>query len=210
MTKRIEDIWQQGMRDDDSELLVYTRRKESDSHDLLQQLRNKYLANSKWMGFGAILSFCILPLLGFFILAFALGFTFLGVYLLSKAQIKELSTLDKALPCYEYLVAYRAYLQQAKTLYGKLYQVVYPTLYAALLVEFLSTDGGAYFMKELIAQGTPTLFNLPIEVLIFSVISTGIVAISAKALYFKEVKVFYGKEFAKLDALIAQLQQREA
>ncbi|WP_462159065.1 hypothetical protein [Pseudoalteromonas sp. GB56] len=206
MTKSIEEIWQQASYEEQSTLSEYLHRKESESQDLLHQLCIKYQLNNKWMGLGAILSFCLLPLFGMFYLALALGFTFFGVFLLGRAQIKELSELDKAMSCYDYLQGYRAYMERAKRHYGNIYRVIYPGLYVALLVEFFSSTGGVYFLNDLIADGSPVYIGLPLEVLIFGGISTLLIAVSARALYLKEVNVFYGSELRKLDALIDELK----
>lgn len=205
MTININELWQQ-QTINNADLEKYLHRKESESNDLLMQLANKYQANIKWIGIGALLSMIVFPLLELYYMGAALTLTFVSVYIISNKRLNALHLIDKNQSCLAYLTDYRQYLRQSQQFYGKLYQFVYPLLFVSALGQFFTGEVGEYFLLSFTDDNDAMVFGVPVLVACYSLLATGLIAISAKALYNKEVEHIYGQDFSKLDGLISELE----
>lgn len=205
MTININELWQQ-QTINNADLEKYLHRKESESNDLLMQLANKYQANIKWIGIGALLSMIVFPLLELYYMGAALTLTFVSVYIISNKRLNALHLIDKNQSCLAYLTDYRQYLRQSQQFYGKLYQFIYPLLFVSALGQFFTGEVGEYFLLSFTDGNDAMVFGVPVLVACYSLLATGLIAISAKALYNKEVEHIYGQDFSKLDGLISELE----
>lgn len=208
MEKSIEAIWKEGFLKQDSLVApkindLYNQK----SSDIVDQMTRMYRINLQ-----AILTFAAVA----FIASLALGIPYSGIAFCSlliwlvipgKKHLKNLQQIDKNVSSYQYLVDFRNWREKMIAHYSKIYTFFYPALFLIMVVGAWSNLSEP--IQAILARypETELVFGLPLWGISAVVVITCMLAFSAGAIFRLDLNLVYGKVFAKLDEIIAEMEE---
>jgi hypothetical protein len=210
MTKSIEAMWKDGFVSE-AHLTVpkvndlYNRK----SQNIVDKLKDMFDINIK-----AIMGGCVIML----IMMSLIGAPFLGLYILclllpliiiSKKELKKSVNLSKGQSSYDYLMSFNNWLKSSIETYSFYYKIFYPLFFLGMAVQgIVSKEGGK--LIAILVEKVPTdiiLLGLPYYLIVSIAIITLILARYAEAIYHFDLNIIYGRQFKKLDELIADMEE---
>ena len=210
MTKSIEAMWKDGFVNEANLTApkindLYNRK----SENMVDKLLKMFDLNIK-----AIIGGCVIML----VMMSLLGAPFLGLYIcclispliiISKKELKKTVNLSKGQSSYDYLVSFNNWLQSSIDTYSGYYKIFYPLFFLGMAVQGLVSITGRELIAELL-EIFPTdimLLGQPYYVIAALVLLTLIGAKYGDAIYRADLNIIYGRQFKKLDELIADMEE---
>lgn len=208
MKKSIEAIWKEGFLQQDALVApkindLYNQK----SSDIVDKMTRMYKINLQ-----AILAFVAVALIA----SFALGIPYSGIAFCSlliglvipgKKHLKTLQQIDKNVSSYQYLIDFRNWREKMIAHYRKIYTFFYPALFLIMVVSAWSNLSEP--IQAILARypGIELVFGLPLWGISAVVVITCLLAFSAGAIFRFDLHLVYGKVFAKLDEIIADMEE---
>lgn len=209
MTKSIETIWQQGFIDEKALVApkindLYNQK----SQNIVDKLQQTFRWNNVGIAIGAFAVLVILSAFGMPILAMFIAALLLTLVWFGKNQLTELERMDKNVSSYQYIKSFDTWLKSVIAQYTRIYQFVYPALFLACIAQFGFSEIGLSIIHgfQVDFPSVPVIFGVPI------VFSGGVLFIAfllsyfASAIYQLDMKPIYGREFKKLEEIIADME----
>ena len=210
MAKSIESIWKDGFLNE-SQLIapkindLYSRK----SQNTVDKLHKMFAIN-----INAII-ICSLIML---ILMSLIGAPYLGLYIcclltplvfIAKKELHKSINLSKGQSSYDYLINFDKWLKEAISTYATYYRFFYPLFFIGMAVQGIVTKAGGKIIALLLEKFPTELFFLgqPYYIVVAITLLTMIVALSSNALYRFDLNLVYGRQFKKLDELIADMEE---
>jgi hypothetical protein len=210
MTKSIEAMWKDGFVNE-AQLTapkvndLYNRK----SQNIVDKLKNMFEINIK-----AIMGGCVIML----IMMSLIGAPFLGLYILclilpliiiSKKELKKSVDLSKGQSSYDYLMSFNNWLKDSIETYSSYYKIFYPLFFLGMAVQGIVSKAGGKLIAMLVEK-LPTdiiILGLPYYLIVAIVLVTLFFARYAEAIYHLDLNIIYGRQFKKLDELIADMEE---
>jgi hypothetical protein len=209
MSKSIEAMWKQGFVSE-GELSapkvndLYNRK----SQNIVDKLQNMFAVNIKAIVIGALVMLVVMSLI---------GAPWLGVYicalltplvLIAKKELTKSHNLSKGQSSLEYLESFDTWLKDSINTYSKYYRFFYPLFYIGMVTQGLASNAGGKVMSLLLKYYPTEYVFLDIPGYIWAVITLLFLVIVrySEALYRLDLDIIYGRQFKKLDELIADMR----
>lgn len=207
--KPIEAAWKEAFMKTDELVApkvvdLYNRK----STHIIDKLERMFRVNIKSIGLAAVALpvICIpfgLPIvgIGLCILLGILVFT-------SRQELSRLEACSKSDSSYEYLKAFAAWRKAVMQRYTRIYRIMYPLILLTVAGGFWFSKHGATIEQEML-KVDPTLtfvLGMPAVVLFAMLGLAALISLFAGPLYRLDVNIVYGRQFAKLDEIIADME----
>lgn len=210
MTKSIEAMWKEGFVNE-AQLTApkindfYNRK----SENMVDKLKSMFDMNIKAIMVGCVIMFVIMSLI---------GAPFLGLYIcclisplifISKKELEKTVNLSKGQSSYDYLVNFNNWLQSSIDTYSGYYKLFYPLFFLGMAIQAVVSKAGGKVIA-LLVENIPTdimLFGLPYYLIVAIAIVTLFFARYAEAIYRWDLSIVYGRQFKKLEELIADMEE---
>ncbi|WP_042146130.1 MULTISPECIES: hypothetical protein [unclassified Pseudoalteromonas] len=210
MTKSIETIWKNGFVNEPSLTApkinnLYDRK----SQNIVDKLRNMFSQNLKAIVLGSIFVLIMMSINGLPFLGIYLFCLMLPLMFIAKRELNKSVNLSKGQSSYDYIMNFNNWLNSSMAAYAQYYKVFYPLLFIGLAVQGIVSEDGSRLIAQLL-EAFPTdiiILGLPYYLLIGLIIVTLIVARFAEALYRFDLNIIYGRQFKKLEELIADMEE---
>jgi hypothetical protein len=210
MTKSIEAMWKEGFVNE-AQLTApkindfYNRK----SENMVDKLKSMFDMNIKAIMVGCVIMFVIMSLI---------GAPFLGLYIcclisplifISKKELEKTVNLSKGQSSYDYLVNFNNWLQSSIDTYSGYYKLFYPLFFLGMAIQAVVSKAGGKVIA-LLVENIPTdimLLGLPYYLIVAIAIVTLFFARYAEAIYRWDLSIVYGRQFKKLEELIADMEE---
>ena len=209
MDKSIEAIWQRGFIDQ-AELSalkindLYNRK----SQNIVDKMQQMFAINIKGIVIGALIYLAILTALGTPFLGLFVCLLLAPIVIIAKRELKNSLNLSKGESSYEYLTAFKLWLDNSFEVYGNYYKAFYPLFFLATVIQGLVTETGVELTAKLV-QSYPTeltFFAVPYYILVPIAVISLLLWRFAKAIYLWDLNLIYGRKIKKLNELIADME----
>ncbi len=209
MERSIETIWREGFLDE--KLLVAP--KVNDIYDrkskmIVGRLKRMFSANLIFLVGAAIALVIVFPLIDLPIIGISLAVMLIGLVIPGRRYLKDINALDITKDSYHYLLEFQKWRLRKIAAYTKIYKIFYPVFFLVVMTEVYFNE----MVQDLMIQskaGNPdlmTLFMVPYPAVIGIAIITGILYLAGGALYRFDLKIVYGREFARLDETLEDMK----
>ena len=210
MNTSIEKIWKDGFMDNNAMIApkindLYNKK----SKNIVDKMKMMF----KWNLIGiTIMAFIVLivtsvqgiPFLGMFIFGLLMGTVIRG-----KKELTTLALLDKNVSSYQYLKSFDSWLKDLMDGYAKLYSFLYPALFLGIMLQLRLSGIGIEaisgfvnaFPQTLMILATPMVLLIPIAVIAW------LLYYFAAPIYKADMYTIYGRAMAKLDEIIADMEE---
>lgn len=147
-----------------------------------------------------------------------IGAPFLGLYIvcllfpliiIAKKELKKTVNLSKGQSSYDYLMSFDRWLKSSIEAYSRYYKIFYPLLFLGMAIQGLVSKAGGE-LTTLLVKALPTdiiILGQPYYIMVLLVLGTLILVKYAEALYRLDLNIVYGRQFKKLDELIADMEE---
>jgi len=209
MKQSIEAIWQQGFIDEKALIAprindLYNQK----SQNVVDKLQQTFRWNNIGITIGAFAVLVVMSAFGMPILAMFIAAILFAIAWLGKNQLAKLECMDKNVSSYQYIKSFDTWLKNLIAQYTRIYQFVYPALFLACIAQFGFSEIGLSIIHgfQVDFPNIPVLFGVPI------VFSGGVLFVAfllsyfASAIYQLDMKPIYGREFKKLEEIIADME----
>jgi len=210
MTKSIETIWKNGFVNEPSLSApkinnLYDRK----SQNMVDKLRNMFSLNLKAIVGGSIFMLVMMIITGLPFLGLYLFCLMLPLIYIAKKELNKSVNLSKGQSSYDYIMNFNNWLNSSMAAYAQYYKVFYPMLFIGMAIQGIVSEDGSRVISQLL-EAFPTdiiILGQPYYLLISLVTVTLIVARFAEALYRLELNIVYGRQFKKLEELMADMEE---
>jgi hypothetical protein len=210
MTKSIEAMWKDGFVKEAHLTApkvndLYNRK----SENIVDKLRNMFDMNIKAIMGGSLIMLIMMSLAGAPFLGLYICGLVLPIIILAKKELKKSVNLSKGQNSYDYLMSFNNWLKDSMSVYSSYYKIFYPLLFLGMAVQGLvSITGGELIVELLEIFPTDTLLlGQPYYVIAALALLTLIGAKYGDAIYRADLNIIYGRQFKKLDELIADMEE---
>ena len=209
-SKTIESMWQNGFLNEKEIIApkvndLYNRK----SQNIVDKLQHMFKININAIIGGCLVLLVVFGLIGAFWLAVYMCLLLTPLILIARKELDKSLNLSKGLSSYEYLTNFNNWLKESIKTYEAYYQWFYPLLVIGMAVQALSSKLGGELITFLLNK-FPTewvVAGVPYYILIVMAVLTLIAAKGAKALYRWDLNMVYGKQFNRLEELIADMEE---
>ncbi|KMT67019.1 hypothetical protein [Catenovulum maritimum] len=209
MSKSIEAMWKDGFIKETQLVApkindLYNRK----SQNIVDKLQHMFALNIKAIIVGSLLMLLMFSLIGAPWLGVYICVLLIPLVIIAKKELRKSLQLSKGLSSYDYIMSFNTWLQDSIAVYGRYYRVFYPMLFIGMAVQGIVSEAGRK-MIGLLVSAWPTDFlilGVPYYLLLTIALIILVVARSADALYKLDLNIVYGRQFKKLDELIADMQ----
>lgn len=210
MSKSLELMWKEGFVSE-TQLSVpkindlYNRK----SQNIVDKLQDMFAKNIKALLIGSA---------GMLIVMSLIGAPFLGIYIccllaplifIAKKEHKKSVNLSKGQSSYDYLISFDDWLKSSIQVYARYYKIFYPMFFLGMATQgVLSKAGGKVI--ALIVEKVPTelyILGQPYYILIGLGLITMLGFKYSDAIYKWDLNIVYGRQFKKLNELIADMEE---
>ena len=210
MTKSIETIWKNGFVNEPSLTApkinnLYDRK----SQNIVDKLQNMFSQNLKAIVLGSIFVLIVMSINGLPFLGLYLFCLMLPLMFIAKRELNKSVNLSKGQSSYDYLVSFNNWLQSSIDTYSGYYKIFYPMFFLGMAVQAVVSKAGGKVIA-LIVENVPTdiiLLGLPYYLIVAIAIATLFFARYAEAIYQWDLNIVYGRQFKKLEELIADMEE---
>jgi len=210
MTKSIETIWKNGFVNEPSLSApkinnLYDRK----SQNMVDKLRNMFSLNLKAIVGGSIFMLVMMIITGLPFLGLYLFCLMLPLIYIAKKELNKSVNLSKGQSSYDYIMNFNNWLNSSMAAYAQYYKVFYPMLFIGMAIQGIVSEDGSRVISQLL-EAFPTdiiILGQPYYLLISLVTVTLIVARFAEALYRLDLNIVYGRQFKKLEELMADMEE---
>ena len=182
------------------------------SKHIVDKLKRMFEVNLISIVVGALLILVVSIFLEAFLAGAALCLQLLLLVFLGKKELNDLNQIDKGASSYDYLKAFDSWIKKVISTYTKVYRVLYPGMFLTFVIGFwFSSVAGP--MREAFMMRFPDsgmLLGMPVPGVIGALVFAGLLALFAGKLYQLDMNIVYGREFNKLDDIIADMETLRA
>ena len=210
MDKSIESIWKEGFAKESNITApkindLYNRK----SANIVDKLQEMFAVNIKAIIGGSVFILILMSMIGAPFLGLYMCLLVIPLIVIAKKELTKSFQLSKGVSSYEYLTNFNSWLQSSIKTYGQYYQYAYPLLFIGMVTQAIVSNAGQRMMAfivervptEYILFGVPYYFWLPI------VLITLLLVKYADAIYKFDLNLVYGKQFKRLEELIADMEE---
>ena len=210
MTKSIEAMWKEGFVNE-AQLTApkindfYNRK----SENMVDKLKSMFDMNIKAIMVGCVIMFVIMSLIGAPFLGLYICCLILPLIFISKKELEKTVNLSKGQSSYDYLVNFNNWLQSSIDTYSGYYKLFYPLFFLGMAIQAVVSKAGGKVIA-LLVENIPTdimLLGLPYYLIVAIAIVTLFFARYAEAIYRWDLSIVYGRQFKKLEELIADMEE---
>jgi hypothetical protein len=210
MKQPIENIWKEGFVDKESltapELHdLYNQQTQS----IVDKMQRMFDVNLKAIVGGAAI---------FLVVSFVLNFPLFGLYasallimlvVVGKEEAKKLEQADKNVSSYEYLKTFDGWLKSVIARYTRLYTFFYPALFVGIMFSIRASEAAQHLIDGVMTKfpDITLVMGTPLSVWVVSAAITGLLILSAPALYRWDMYFIYGRVIKKLESLLADMEE---
>jgi len=214
MEKSIENIWKDGFLKSDKLIApqidnLYSQK----SIHIIDKFTRMFRIN-----LNAIVAFAFV----FLVITYFVGIPITGaiffialmiLFAFNKKLLKGLEKLDKGDSSYEYLKSFNLWIKKHKEINKKVYTLLYPIIFLALIVGFWFKDakglplGERLVTKILIGfPDTYLVYGIPLIGIVIVLFIMGLLAFFGGRLFQWDLNVIYGRVFKKLELLMTDIE----
>ncbi|BBN82203.1 hypothetical protein PA25_21880 [Pseudoalteromonas sp. A25] len=213
MSKSIEQMWKQGFVSE-GELSapkvndLYNRK----SQNIVDKLQNMFAVNIKAIAIGALIMLVAMSLIGIPWLGLYICLLLAPLIQIAKRELDKSYNLSKGQSSLEYLESFDAWLKQSISNYSKYYQFFYPLFYIGMVAQGLASQSGGKVMSLLLTKYPTDYVFLDIPGYIWVIITAFLLVVIkySEALYRFDLYIIYGRQFKKLEELLADMRALKA
>jgi hypothetical protein len=210
MTKSIEMVWKEGFikeanlsapRVND----LYNRK----SQNIVDKLQQMFVINVKGIIIGSLVMLAVLSFMGLPFLGLYIFLLLIPLIIIVKKELKKSTNLNKGQSSYDYLRNFNTWLKGSIKTYSDYYKLFYPLLFLGMSIQGMMSDKGAEF-RSLMLEWLPTNFVIlgqPYYIYLCVIVLMVVVARYAEAFYRWDLNMIYGRQFKKLEELIADMEE---
>ena len=213
MEKSIESIWKEGFLAKDALVAPFVNDLYNQkSEHVIEKFKRMFRINLKAVVIGAILGLIGFPLMKMPITGIGLAMVLFTIVIVNKRLLNGLGKVDKSQNSYEYLKAFDGWMKSQVATNARMAKWYYPVI-------FLSVALGIWFsphstkvfeqVPEHIPLG-PLLSGVPVFMLIPMIIITWVLWIYGDRIFHWDLNVVYGRVLAKLDKILADMEELRA
>ncbi|NQZ90242.1 MAG: hypothetical protein HRT54_21980 [Colwellia sp.] len=210
MTKSIETMWKDGFVNEANLTApkindLYNRK----SENIVDKLKNMFDINIKAIMVGCVIMFVMMSLIGAPFLGLYICVLLLPLIIIAKKELKKTVNLSKGQSSYDYLMSFNTWLQSSIDTYAGYYKIFYPLFFLGMAVQAVVSKIGGKLIAMLVEK-IPTdiiLFGLPYYLIVAIAIVILFFARYAEAIYHWDLSIVYGRQFKKLEELIADMEE---
>jgi len=209
MAKSIESIWKEGFVNE-TELTapkindLYNRK----SQNIVDKLQKMFAINIKAIIVGSVIMLILMSLVGAPWLGLYICCLLTPLVIIAKKELNKSIDLSKGQSSYDYLMNFNKWLQDSINTYAVYYKFFYPLFFIGMAVQGIVSNAGGKIIALLLEKLPTDIFilGLPYYIVLVTVALTIIVALSSQALYRLDLNIIYGRQFKKLEELIADMK----
>jgi hypothetical protein len=214
MSKSIETMWKDGFSKDEDFLVpkvndLYNRK----SQNIVDRLQRMFALNIKAIIIGGLIMLTLMsingmPFLGLYICLLLTPLVFIAKKELDKSK-EVTQNLSKSQTSYDYLMSFDQWLKSSIATYSGFYRYFYPLFFMGMVVRGMVGETGTKIIADIQSQ-FPTdviILGLPYYLVLAVATLLVVVILSSDALYRLDLKIIYGRQFKKLDELIAEMKE---
>jgi hypothetical protein len=210
MAKSIEMMWKKGFVKE-AHLTVpkindlYNRK----SQNIVDKLRSMFAINIKAVIIGGLIMLVMMSLIGAPFLGLYICCLLIPLIILSNSEIKKSVNLSKGQSSYDYIMSFDKWLKSSIEVYSGYYKVFYPMLFLGMATQGIVSEAGGKLISMLV-EVFPTdlvLLGQPYYLLAAITVLTLIIMRYSTALYRWDINIVYGRQFNKLEELIADMEE---
>jgi hypothetical protein len=210
MTKSIEAMWKEGFVNEAHLCApkindLYNRK----SQNIVDKLQNMFAINIKAIILGSVIMLIIMSLVGAPFLGLYICCLLVPLIIIAKKELKKSVNLSKGQSSYDYIMSFNNWLQSSIKAYSGYYKIFYPMFFLGMATQAVVSKAGGKLIV-LLVEVFPTemiILGQPYYILVALALLTLIVARYAEAFYRLDLNIVYGRQFKKLDELIADMQE---
>lgn len=210
MEKSIEEIWKNGFLQ--NEALVAPKVNDlynQKSKNIVDKLLQMGQMNIYAILIGSFIILFVSVLTGATIMGLALFFLLGWLVLAGRELKKKVDEIDKSTSSYAYLKAVNSWRNDAIALYTRIYRVFYPLFVLSIGIGFWFSTFGTDLAVNL-AEKFPNMIyilGMPLYPLIVLLTIAALSSIFAGRIYRLDLNIVYGSVFAKIEELIADMDE---
>jgi hypothetical protein len=210
MTKSIETMWKEGFVNEAHLSApkvndLYNRK----SQNMVDKLQNMFAINIKAIIVGSLIMLIIFSLIGAPFLGLYICCLLVPLIIIAKKELKKSVNLSKGQSSYDYLLSFNHWLKSSIGVYSGYYRIFYPMFFLGMATQAIVSKAGGKLIA-LLVEVFPTdliILGQPYYILVALVIGTLIFVRFAEAIYQWDLNIVYGRQFKKLDELIADMEE---
>jgi len=210
MTKSIETMWKDGFINEAHLSApkindLYNRK----SQNIVDKLLNMFAINIKAIMVGCVIMLIMMSLFGAPFLGLYICCLLLPLIIIAKKELKKSVNLSKGQSSYDYLMNFNHWLKGSINAYSAYYKIFYPMFVLGMAIQGIVSKAGGKLIT-LLVEAYPTdivILGQPYYILAALALLTLIIARYADALYRFDLNMIYGRQFKKLDELIADMEE---
>ncbi len=210
MTKSIETMWKEGFVNEAHLTApkindLYNRK----SENIVDKLKSMFDMNIKAIMVGCVIMFVMMSLIGAPFLGLYICVLLLPLIIIAKKELKKTVNLSKGQSSYDYLMSFNTWLKSSIDTYSGYYKIFYPLFFLGMAVQAVVSKAGGKLIA-LLVEKIPTdiiLFGLPYYLIVAIALVTLFFARYAEAIYHWDLSIVYGRQFKKLEELIADMDE---
>jgi len=210
MTKSIETMWKEGFVNEAHLTApkindLYNRK----SENIVDKLKSMFDMNIQAIMVGCVIMFVMMSLIGAPFLGLYICFLLLPLIIIAKKELNKTVNLSKGQSSYDYLMSFNTWLKSSIDTYSGYYKIFYPLFFLGMAVQAVVSKAGGKLIA-LLVEKIPTdiiLFGLPYYLIVAITLVTLFFARYAEAIYHWDLSIVYGRQFKKLEELIADMEE---
>ncbi|MBU3004169.1 hypothetical protein [Paraglaciecola arctica] len=210
MNKSIEVMWKEGFVNEAHLSApkvndLYNRK----SQNLVDKLLNMFAVNIKAIVWGCVVMLIIMSLVGAPFLGLYICCLLAPIVILAKKELKKSVDLSKGQSSYDYIVNFNHWLKSSIKVYSGYYKIFYPLFFLGMATQAIVSKAGGKLIALLLEVFPTSLFILgqPYYILVVLVVGIVFFARYAEAIYQWDLNMVYGRQFKKLEELIADMEE---
>ncbi|MFT6501946.1 MAG: hypothetical protein ACJASQ_002071 [Crocinitomicaceae bacterium] len=210
MEKSIEEIWKNGFLQNEALVApkvndLYNQKSKNIVDKLLQMGQTNIYA----ILIGSFIILFVSVITGATIMGLALFFLLGWLVLAGRELKKKVDEIDKSMSSYAYLKAVNSWRNDAIALYTRIYRVFYPLFVLSIGIGFWFSTFGTDLAVNL-AEKFPNMIyilGMPLYPLIVLLTIAVLSSVFAGRIYRLDLNIVYGNVFAKIEELIADMDE---
>jgi hypothetical protein len=210
MTKSIETMWKEGFVNEANLTApkvndLYNRK----SENIVDKLKNMFDMNIKAIMVGSVIMLIMMSLIGAPFLGLYICCLLFPLIIIAKKELKKTVNLSKGQSSYDYLMSFNDWLKSSIEAYSGYYKFFYPLFFLGMAVQGIVSKAGGKVIS-LLVEVLPTdiiILGQPYYLIVAVAILTLFFARFAEAIYQWDLSIVYGRQFKKLDELIADMEE---
>lgn len=210
MSKSIEAMWKEGFVNEAHLSApkvndLYNRK----SQNIVDKLQSMFAINTKAIIVGSLIMLIVMSLIGAPFLGLYICCLLVPLIIIAKRELKKSVDLSKGQSSYDYIMSFNIWLKSAIKTYSGYYKIFYPMFFLGMATQAIVSKAGGKLIA-LLMEVLPTsmiILGQPYYILLALVLGTAFFARYAEAIYQWDLNIVYGRQFKKLEELIADMEE---